>query len=86
MQKYNVFYKGTLIGVLTVSDEDYSYTPDAKAVAALEAEGEVLLFEAKATQNYSHPIKFYKSRIENCSRFPDLKIGYHTDPYSLKSI
>ena len=76
---YEVYYDDVLIGEY---ERDKKYTVFEEGIKALNERGiDVLPIVAKQ-EDRTFP--FFNRRIQNCSRFPGRKIGYHTDPVELK--
>jgi len=86
MDLYEVYYKGVLLGRLTIKGNDYFYVPNQSNVNLIESQGNILVFEVKATQTYDRPISFFELRIKNGIRFEDQTIGYQEDHYRMKEL
>ena len=84
MEKYEVYWKDFCIGTLFVDREKnkHKYVINEEEIPKAEIMNPVLL----TSREWGEEIPFFKERLENSERFPDLKIGFHTDLYYLKRI
>lgn len=76
MEKYELYYKNTLIGILEINDTSCSYKSKNKETGFLEF--------LKEDMDYLHP--FFSSRINNMKKFNLIKQKYETDNYEIKRI
>lgn len=84
MERYEVRWKDTLIGVLCVNGEEHMYEAYEEAIKNLKD----VPFDPAVTSSreWGKKIPFFASRLESCKRFPDLEIGFQTDFYRLRKI
>lgn len=76
MEKYELYYKNTLIGILEINDTSCSYKSKNKETGFLEF--------LKEDMDYLHP--FFSSRINNMSKFNMTQVQYPTDGYKLVKV
>lgn len=84
MEKYEVYWKDTMIGVLSVNEEQHKYEHIEEAIQKLKQ----IPFDPAVTRSrdWGEKIPFFSSRLESCKRFPELEIGFQTDFYRFKRI
>lgn len=76
MEKYELYYKNTLIGILEINDTSCSYKSKNKETGFLEF--------LKEDMDYLHP--FFESRITKMKSFNLTELKYITDNYKLRKI
>ena len=70
MNNFYVKYKGEVVGVV----KNKKYTPTETKIKG------VFNFLNKEIENIDSN-NFFKNRIDNCKRFPDVSVSYSTDEY-----
>lgn len=86
MERYEVFYRDTLIGRLTVDTtaNRYRYDPDAEGVAKVESAAFLLKVMKEGSRGFGEPIPFFQSRIYYMKQWKLTEINYQTDFYTLR--
>ncbi|MDO4481672.1 MAG: hypothetical protein Q4C14_02950 [Bacillota bacterium] len=88
MEIYELSYKDTFLGTLTVDTVTgkYSFQPDFPGVDAAK-ENTVLIVEIEnGTKGFVPPIPFFQDRIRNMKRSNLEEIRYHTDYFVLRKV
>lgn len=85
MDKYDVFYRDLLIGRLLVKGKQHKYEVEKTSIERLEGKVPIdpVLLE---TRDWGEPIPFFKTRLQNASRFDNQEIGYQTDNYKILKV
>ena len=76
MEKYELYYRDVLIGILEINNSTYYYK-------SIENNQDILSF-LKEDMDYLHP--FLESRITKMKRFNLTELKYLTDNYELRKI
>ena len=86
MEQYEVFYRDTLIGHLTVdtATNRYRYLPNPEGVREVEATACLLWVMKEGTDGFEEPIPFFQNRIYNMKRWNLTVVNYQTDNYTLR--
>ena len=86
MEQYEVFYRDTLIGHLTVdtATNRYRYTPNPEGVREVEDTACLLRVMKEGTDGFEEPIPFFQNRIYNMKRWNLTVVNYQTDNYTLR--
>lgn len=86
MEHYQVFYKDTLIGHLTVDTgvNQYRYLPCPEGVAKVEKAACLLRVMVEGQPQFDEPIPFFQNRIYNMKRWNLTVVNYQTDNYTLR--
>lgn len=86
MEYYEVYWKDTYIGKLTVDNAvgKYSYEPDPEGVEKVKEETFLLVEMVKGTDGFVEPIPFFQERLYNMKRNGLDEIRYHTDYFLIK--
>lgn len=83
MEIYEVFWKEIKIGTLSVDGKKHKYVPITDVISELSNPMDPRL---KEERDWGDEIPFFKTRIENAKKFPNLEIKFHTDYYKLKKL
>ena len=85
-ERYEVYYRDTLIGHLSVEAERYAYTPEKAGVAAVEDRACLLRVMKEGTDGYGEPIPFFQNRLYNMKRNNLRQVNYQTDCFTVKQV
>lgn len=86
MEFYEVYWKDTYIGRLTVdgSAGKHSYEPDPEGVAKVKEDTVLLVEMVNGTSGFVKPIPFFQERLYYMKRNGFDEIRYHTDYFVIK--
>lgn len=86
MEHYEVFYRDTLIGYLTVDTKTdrYRYDPVPEGVAEVEETACLLRVMKEGQPEFGEPIPFFQNRIYNMKRWNLTVVNYQTDSYVMR--
>ena len=86
MEHYEVYYRDTFLGMLTVDTaaDRYAYVPCQDAVAQVKEEVALIREMVEGTAGFVPPIPFFQSRLRNMRRFGLSELHYHTDYFCIK--
>ena len=80
MKEYELFYKGVLIGLLSLNENDVSYIANKDNINSFE-DCDMMLYFLKEDMNYLHP--FFEMRLERMNKFSLDRISFVNDCYEL---
>lgn len=88
MERYEVFYRDRLIGLLAVDPETgmHCYEPDAAGTSAVQ---EIVALEHEllnGTSGFAAPIPFFQNRLKYMKRFGLREINYQTDYFTVRKL
>ena len=85
MERYEIFYRQFLLGILTVDSAtgNYHYIPDAAGTAAVLALTSLPV--EMRTETSGPPIPFLQNRIMNMKRCGLTEINYQTDYFLVRA-
>ncbi len=88
MEKYEIFYKDILIGILFVNDEyKYCYEPNKNGVEEIKDTACLLKVMENGTNGiFGEPIPFFQERLRYMKLWNLDVIRYHTDYFTVKKI
>lgn len=88
MEQYKIFYKDTVIGILSVDDDyKYCYEPDFDEVEKVKGKACLLRVMEEGTNGiFGEPIPFFQERLRYMKLWNLDVIGYHTDYFTIKKI
>ena len=86
MEYYELFFRGTFLGTLTVDTaaNRHAFAPDAAGVAAAAEETVLTVEVARGTDGFVPPIPFFQSRLRNMQRLGSTEFRSHTDYFLLR--
>lgn len=88
LEKYEVFYKDTLIGILTVDviKNKYCYDPNYEGVEKVKDTACLIKVMIEGSNGFIEPIPFFQNRLMNMKRL-GLQVGnYQTDWFVIREI
>lgn len=87
-EKYEVFYKDVLIGILTVDVADckHRYEPNAEGVAKVESTACLIRVMKEGTDGFTEKIPFFENRLYNMKRAGLHEVSYQTDWFLIREI
>jgi len=85
LERYEVFYKLELIGILTVDTEanKYKYDPRKEGVDAVKNTACLLKVMENGT-GFDSPIPFFQNRLMNMKRCGLTQVNYQTDNFTIR--
>lgn len=87
MERYEVFYKDELIGMLSVNSAGrYCYEPIPDGVEAVKDSACLLRVMIDGSDGFGEPIPFFQNRLMNMKRFGLHQVNYQTDYYLIREI
>lgn len=87
-EKYEVFYKDTLIGILTVDtvEDRYCYEPNNEGVEKVKDTACLLKVMIEGSNGFIEPIPFFQNRLRNMKRLGLQVANYQTDWFIIRKI
>jgi len=88
MEKYEVYYKDTLIGWLQVNPtvNQYRYDPEPTGTAAVKNRACLLRVMENGSEGWAEPIPFFQNRLYNMKRNGLKVVNYQTDYFTMVQI
>ena len=86
MERYEVFYRDTLIGILTVDSTTgmHSYEPNEDGVSAVKQTVPLTHEMLDGTLGFVEPIPFFQNRLKYMKRYGLSEINYQTDYFTIR--
>lgn len=88
IEEYEVFYKDTLIGILTVDtiEDRYCYEPNNEGVEKVKDTACLLKVMIEGSNGFIEPIPFFQNRLRNMKRAGLRVVNYQTDWFIIRKI
>lgn len=88
MDRYEVFYRDRLIGLLTVVPKTgmHCYEPDEAGAAAAGQLTPLSHELLHGTSGFVPPIPFFQTRLKHMDRFGLREINYQTDYFTVRKL